>query len=144
MNISEEDALNLSGKAWVPIPRLSRTIPFGYKPSEADPDILNPVIFELEALEKAKEYRKKGYSLVKVSNWLTQVTGRKISHVGLKNRIESDSKRRRKAQTLANWAKRYREALQKAKENDERLGNDTSIYDDAIKDLVSIATQTRT
>ena len=68
---------------WVPIPRISRTIPYGY---ELDPDdnfILLPIAIELDMLEKAKKYLKQ-YSYREVSNWLTTNTGREISHVGLK------------------------------------------------------------
>lgn len=132
----EEDVLSLSGQVWVPLPRISRIIPYGYYPSEEDPEILEPNIFELEALEMAKKHRKAGYSWRKVARWLSATTGRHISDVGLQKRVESDARHRRKAQTLANWAKRAKEALEKAKAHDERVGNDTSIYDDALHDLI--------
>ena len=41
---------------WLMIPRISRTIPFGYKVHDQDEDVLVPIIEELEALELAKEY----------------------------------------------------------------------------------------
>ena len=137
---TEEDVLSLSGKAWIPLPRISHTIPFGYKVRDDDPEVLDPIIFVLEALERAKEYRAKKYSYVKIAVWLSQVTGRTISAEGLRKRLEVDINRRRKAQTLANWARKYKEALQKAKEIDQRIGNDTSDYDDALKELIHIST----
>lgn len=137
--MTEEDMLSLSGKVWVPIPRISRKIPFGYYVSEEDPEVLIPNIFELEALEMAKKHKKNGFSYVKVAAWLSSVTGRPISHTGLMKRMQSDDRNRRKAETLANWARRTKEAIQKAKELDERLGNDTSVYDHALADLVRVS-----
>lgn len=136
----EEEVLNLSGKAWVPLPRLGRTIPYGYKVSDNDPEVLEPIIFELEALERAKEYRAKKHSYQKLAVWLSQVTGRSITAEGLRKRLEIDSQRRRKAQTLANWARKYKEALEAAKALDERLGNDTTVYRQALNELIQIST----
>ena len=138
--MNEEEVLNLSGKAWIPLPRLSKTIPYGYKVREGDDEVLDPVIFELEALERAKIYRNKKHSYRKIAVWLSQVTGRPITSEGLRKRLDVDNNRRRKAQTLANWARKYKEALHKAKEIDERIGNDTSDYDDALKELIHIST----
>lgn len=136
----EEEVLNLSGKAWVPLPRLGRTVPYGYKVSDNDPEVLEPIIFELEALERAKEYRAKKHSYHKIAVWLSQVTGRSITAEGLRKRLEIDSQRRRKAQTLANWARKYKEALEAAKALDERLGNDTTVYKQALNELIQIST----
>ena len=36
---------------WLSIPRISRTIPFGYEVYEEDKDVLIPIVEELEALE---------------------------------------------------------------------------------------------
>ncbi len=134
--MKEEDVLSLSGKVWVPIPKISRYIPFGYQENPDNPDVLEPIIFELEALEMAKKHRKKGYSWRVLARWLEATTGRKISDVGLQKRVESDSRHRSKAATLANWARRSKDALEKAKKHDERIGNDTSIYDDALRNLI--------
>ena len=41
---------------WLMIPRISRTIPFGYKVHEDDEDILVPIIEELEALELVEPF----------------------------------------------------------------------------------------
>ena len=47
---------------WTPIPRIARTIPFGYIQDEKDPDLLQPVQNELDKLEMARDYLKQ-YSL---------------------------------------------------------------------------------
>ena len=92
-------------KEYVKIPRLGRTIPFGYVIDETDDGWLVPVPLELEALEKAKKHLKQ-YSLRQVSAWLTTVTGREISHVGLMKRIKSEQSQRRKSSTYRKLADR--------------------------------------
>jgi len=81
-------------KNWSRIPRVARTIPFGYKPDPEDPDFLLPLSEELEALEQAKKHLRQ-YSYREVANWLTKETGRYISHVGLKKRIQVERKRKK-------------------------------------------------
>ena len=107
---------------WVPIPRISRTIPYGY---ELDPDdnfILLPIAIELDMLEKAKKYLKQ-YSYREVSNWLTTNTGREISHVGLKKRLDNERRRKNKAGSLRKWADYAKKAVDKAEEIERnRLG----------------------
>ena len=107
---------------WVPIPRISRTIPYGY---ELDPDdnfILLPIAIELDMLEKAKKYLKQ-YSYREVSNWLTANTGREISHVGLKKRLDNERRRKNKAGSLRKWADYAKKAVAKAEEIERtRLG----------------------
>jgi len=44
---------------WVAIPRIARTVPFGYKQDEADPDLLQPIQIELDLLEKARIYLRR-------------------------------------------------------------------------------------
>ena len=60
---------------WVQIPRIARTVPFGYKLNEEDPDILDPIQTELDLLEKARKHVNQ-YSYREVANWLTTNTGR--------------------------------------------------------------------
>ena len=98
---------------FLPIPRIARTIPFGYKEDPEDDDILLPIPRELRALEKAKEYLQQ-YSYREVSNWLTKQTGRSISHMGLKKRIDSEQSNKRRSATLREWARRYEAAISKA------------------------------
>ena len=108
-------------KEYVKIPRLGRTIPFGYVADETDDGWLIPVPLEIEALEKAKKHLKQ-YSLRQVSAWLTTVTGREISHVGLMKRIKSEQSQRRKSSTYRELADRYEKALKKAQEYEKRTG----------------------
>ena len=106
---------------YVKIPRLSRTIPFGYIVDSEDDGWLQPVALELDALEKAKKYLKQ-YSSRQVAAWLTTVTSREISHVGLLKRIKSEQSQRRKSSTYRKLAEGYEKALKKAEEYEERLG----------------------
>ena len=75
----------------------SRTIPFGFKLSEAT-HYLELIESELEALEKAKEYLKT-CSYREVAEWLHRTTGRYISHVGLRKRIKNGTATQTKANT---------------------------------------------
>jgi len=107
---------------WLMIPRISRTIPFGYKVHEDDEDILVPIIEELEALELAKEYLKE-YSYREVAGWLSDRTGREISHIGLRKRIQKEKQRKSKATTYKTWLKNYQKALEKLEEiESKRIG----------------------
>ena len=103
---------------WVAIPRIARTIPFGYVTDENDPDILQPVKIELDLLEKAREYIKQ-YSYREVANWLTKNSGREISHVGLMKRLKNERSRKNQATSLRKWAKYAEKAINKAKELEE-------------------------
>ena len=69
----------------IKIKRKARTIPFGFKQAQ-DPDYLEPVKEELDALRQAKEYTKT-CSLRETAKWLHRKTGRYISHVGLRKRL---------------------------------------------------------
>ncbi len=107
---------------WLMIPRISRTIPFGYEVHEDDEDILVPIIEELEALELAKEYLKE-YSYREVAGWLSDRTGREISHIGLRKRIQKERQRKSKAATYKTWLKNYQKALEKLEEiESKRIG----------------------
>ena len=118
-----------STNEYVKIPRLSRTIPFGYIVDSEDDGWLQPVAIELDALEKAKKYLKQ-YSSRQVAAWLTTVTGREISHVGLLKRIKNEQSHKRKSSTYRKLADGYEKALKKAQEYEERLGTkDGSFFD---------------
>ena len=107
---------------WVQIPRIARTVPFGYKLNEADPDILDPIITELDLLEKARSYVNQ-YSYREVANWLTTNTGRSISHVGLRKRLLNERQRKNQAKSLLKWAEYAETAISKAKIlQEERTG----------------------
>ena len=107
---------------WVPIPRVARTVPFGYEIDPDDTGILLPIEHELDMLVKAKKYLKQ-YSYREVANWLTRNTGRTISHVGLKKRLDNERRRKNKAGSLRRWADYAKKAIAKAEELDQkRLG----------------------
>ena len=107
---------------WIPIPRISRTIPFGYDVDPDDPDVLLPNEHQLEMLEKAQKYLKQ-YSYREVANWLTRNTGRSISHVGLRKRLENERRRKNKVGSLRRWADYAKKAIAKAEELEaKRLG----------------------
>ena len=71
------------------IKKRARTIPFGFKQSQ-DPEYLEPVKEELDALRQAREYSKT-CSLRETAQWLHRKTGRYISHVGLRKRLARNS-----------------------------------------------------
>ena len=107
---------------WIPIPRISRTIPFGYDVDPDDPDVLLPNEHQLDMLEKAQKYLKP-YSYREVANWLTRNTGRSISHVGLRKRLENERRRKNKVGSLRRWADYAKKAIAKAEELEaKRLG----------------------
>jgi hypothetical protein len=117
---------------YVPIPTAVKLIkpPFGYKFSEENKMLLIPIPHELEALEKAKKYLKQ-YPSRNVAAWLTKVTGRYISHVGLLHRVKNERQRRAKISLLRSWARRYKEALELAEKYEDKKG--TKIYNQAKK-----------
>ena len=73
----------------IKIKKKARTIPFGFKQSH-DPNYLEPVREELDALRQAKECSKT-CSLRETASWLHRKTGRYISHVGLRKRLARNS-----------------------------------------------------
>ena len=73
----------------IKIKKRARTIPFGFKQSQ-NPNYIEPVKEELDALRQAEEYSKT-CSLRETAQWLHRKTGRYISHVGLKKRLERNS-----------------------------------------------------
>ena len=107
---------------WIPIPRISRTIPYGYDVDPDDPDVLLPNEHQLDMLEKAQKYLKQ-YSYREVANWLTRNTGRSISHVGLRKRLDNERRRKNKSGSLRRWADYAKKAIAKAEELEaKRLG----------------------
>ena len=98
---------------WLPIPKVARTVPFGYKVNEEDPDILDPIPDELNKLQQAKKYLNQ-YSYREVANWLSTNTGRSISHVGLMKRLTNEQRHKKQATSLRNWADYAKKAIAKA------------------------------
>ena len=103
---------------WVQIPRIARTVPFGYKFNEDDRDILDPIPTELDLLEKARKFVNQ-YSYREVANWLSTNSGRYISHVGLRKRLSNERQRKNQAKSLRKWAKYAQAAIAKAQALEE-------------------------
>tara|TARA_R100001129_G_scaffold53191_1_gene36574 strand:- start:334 stop:741 length:408 start_codon:yes stop_codon:yes gene_type:complete len=111
---------------WTPIPRIARTIPFGYKINKDDSNILDPIPLELDLIEKARKYVNQ-YSYREVANWITKNSGRYISHVGLRKRLENERQRKNKAKGLRQWADYAEKAIAKAQEIEaQRTGAKTA------------------
>ena len=107
---------------WLPIPKMARSIPFGYVEDPDDSYILRPIKSELDALEKAKKYLGQ-YSYREISNWLSTQTGRYISHVGLRKRVQDERRRKKTASIKRQYAKRYEEIIKAAEKIEtERVG----------------------
>ncbi len=107
-------------KVWHPVVRVGRTIPFGYEEDPNDPDILLPVEEELELYEQAKKFLKQ-YSYRDVANWLSNESGRYLSHVGLYKRVKLEHKRKKEASNQRYLAQRYKEALEKAEKLEAQI-----------------------
>ena len=103
---------------WVRIPRIARTVPFGYKHNEEDPDILDPIPTELDLLEKARQHVNQ-YSYREVANWLSKNSNRYISHVGLRKRLQNERQRKNQVASIRKWAEYAETAIAKAKEIEE-------------------------
>ena len=71
---------------WIKIPRIARTVPFGYKLDENDSTVLIPIPLELEAIEQARNHVRQ-FSYRDVANWISTHTDRYISHTGLRKRL---------------------------------------------------------
>ncbi len=103
---------------WIPIPRIARTVPFGYELDPEDNNLLNPIKIELDLLEQARKYIKQ-YSYRQVANWLSKNSGRDISHVGLMKRLKNERQRQNQALSLRKWADYAQKAIQKAEKIEE-------------------------
>tara|TARA_Y100000114_G_C11728928_1_gene312483 strand:- start:151 stop:570 length:420 start_codon:yes stop_codon:yes gene_type:complete len=107
---------------WIEIPRISRTIPFGYELHPEDSDVLAPIPDELDKLQQAKKYVKQ-YSYREVANWLSKNTGRYISHVGLRKRLDNERTRNNQARSLRRWADYAKKAIAKAQALEQKRLN---------------------
>ena len=107
---------------WIEIPRIARTVPFGYELHPEDSEVLVPIPDELDKLQQAKKYIKQ-YSYREVANWLSKNTGRYISHVGLKKRLDNERTRNNKARSLLKWAEYAKKAIAKAQALEENRLN---------------------
>jgi hypothetical protein len=124
---------------YVSIPRLTKLqVPFGYKVSEHDEMVLDPIPFELESLEQAKDYLKR-YGSRHVAAWLTKTTGRYISHAGLLKRVKDEQRNTSKVATLRKWAARYRKAIEEAEKYENRRGTKVARQAREVLDAVDAA-----
>jgi len=75
------------------IRRISRTLPWGYRVSEDDTDLLEPVPELMRLLDIAERAWFAGTSSqVDIARWLSAKSGVPISRVGLKKRLEKTAK----------------------------------------------------
>lgn len=110
---------------WHPVVRIGRQIPWGYEQDPDDEDILLPIPDELELMEQAKKFLKQ-YSYRQVAAWLSEQSGKPISHVGLYNRVKLEYKRKTEAANQRYFAERYKKALEKAEKlENQRIGAKT-------------------
>lgn len=66
-------------------PNANAKIPYAYKASEDDPLILIPDPIIIQVLEQAFTYLENEHSLRETANWVSEQTGKKLSHQGLSN-----------------------------------------------------------
>jgi len=123
-NVEWQVPLRGESGEWYPIIRVGRHVPFGYKQDEEDIDLLLPIPEELELLEKAKLFLQE-YSLRQVAKWLTQQSGRYISHVGLDKRVRIGRRKSKKKDLV----------VELPKESLETTGQTETISSQAENDL---------
>jgi hypothetical protein len=90
------------GKNWTRIPRVSRTVPFGYTKDPEDEDFLLPVKEELDALELAKQHLRQY-----------------LSHTGLKKRVRVETRRKKAATFKRELARRLEKTLKEVRKYEE-------------------------
>jgi hypothetical protein len=91
-------------------------MPYAYKASEEDPLILVPDEEMVPLVEEAMDYLDKGYGTRRVADWLTDKTGKKISHQGIQNIWKGH---RPDSPRVKELAKKNRKAKPKTKEEKE-------------------------
>ena len=116
-------------KVWFPVVRIGYHIPFGYYEDPNDKDILIPIPEELELYEQAKKHLKK-YTYKDVAAWLTTRSGRTISPSSLHKRIAREKQNQRDFANATHYARRYKEASDKAKRIEEKIKSRTYIETD--------------
>jgi hypothetical protein len=85
-----------------------------------------PIKEELDALDLAKKHLKQ-YSYREVAIWLTKETGRYISHVGLKKRIQVERKRKKSTTIKRELTRRLKKTLEEIEKIEtQRTGSYTT------------------
>ena len=110
--------------------RKGKTIPFGYKQSDIE-GYFKPIPKQLKVLKKyIEDIQNQKYSLRQASVLIEGETGRKISHVSLKNYIDkgvSITKRRKKI--LKDKEKQLKADKLKLKKKEETLKKEQQVID---------------
>lgn len=110
----------------IPILRPNAPVPFGYKLDENEPGWYIPVPIELDALKMAKKYVNK-YTYKEVAAWLSKQTGRNIDQFSLRKRIKHERRFKNRRNLYLTLAKRYKAALEKARQYEERLSKEERV-----------------
>jgi len=127
---------------WLPAVRVGRYIPFGYKQDSEDENVLLPIVEELELLEMAKKLLKE-YSLRTVADWLTEKSGRSISHMGLSKRVKLETTRKAHARQQRRYAKLCQSASETAAKISSRIGGDEVRTHPTEKDRIKLRASQR-
>ena len=96
--------------------RTSSSIPFGWELVEGSTDLLEIVKEEIELLDKAKEYLK-GSSYREVAKWLSNRSGRDISHVTLYRIAKKDLSEKRRRAAKIRWERAKAKAKAETQED---------------------------
>lgn len=101
-----------------PIRLFGINVQWGYERDPTNKNMLLPIDEQLDALAEAKKYLKT-CSIRDVAAWLTERTGRPISHTALHRRIQTDERRRRRDAGKKAWRTRFvkEHTATEAKEN---------------------------
>lgn len=67
----------------LPVPRKNHHTPWGYKPSETDEGMFDPIDEDLQILWKGYQYNGKHYSLLNVAEWISYHATSPVSKAGL-------------------------------------------------------------
>tara|TARA_B110000285_G_C15137617_1_gene628254 strand:- start:997 stop:2814 length:1818 start_codon:yes stop_codon:yes gene_type:complete len=110
-------------------------VPFGYRQSETDPTIAEPIEEQLKVLEDALVLHKKGQSLQKCVDYIFSQTQRKISRQGF-YKITNKNNIKKKARESAREQLDYqRDRVLKAKRELEKERNKLENKNKKIRDL---------
>lgn len=99
---------------YVPLVRVGNIVPWGYEQDPNDPDIILPIKKELELLRQAREHLHNGYSYRDVAAWLSENSGRYISHSGLRDRLRNEQRKNQRGANLKQLIARLEAAVKKA------------------------------
>jgi hypothetical protein len=143
MRIPEPTVTEEGEVEYWPIVKVGRVEPFGYRVDPEDKNVLLPVPHELDLLKQAKAHLKQGFSLRDVSAWLSNESGRYISHEGLKHRVNADIERGKEYANCRHIAKQLASVYKKAKLIEcSRLGKSAPLDHDLKQEILEIVGET--